>query len=142
MKSPPFVLDNSVVIAWVLGEGHAGADAVMDLLTDAEAQVPAVWPMEFGNALLAAERRRRISAADVARIRDLVLALPISVVPEVPGRVLSTVFALAREHGLSVYDATYLDLAMRNGFSLATLDTRLACAAERSGVPLFVESPG
>ena len=51
---------------------------------------------------------------------------------------LSTVLALAREHGLSVYDATYLDLAMREGAPLATLDRRLADVAQHSGVPLLV----
>jgi predicted nucleic acid-binding protein len=134
-----FVLDNSVVMAWALGEDHAGADAVMDLLVDAEAVVPSVWPLEFANVLLVAERRRRISEAQAAQIQALVLALPISIVPEAPARVLSTVLALAREHGLSVYDGTYLDLAMREGVPLATLDRRLAEAAQRCGVPLLVE---
>lgn len=139
MNARPFVLDHSVAVAWVLGEEPTGADAVMGFLEEGEARVPAVWPMEFANALLVAERRGRLSMADAARIAELILALPISVLVETPLRIVSTVLALAREQGLSVYDATYLDLAMREGLPLATLDRRLADAARRCGVPLLVE---
>lgn len=130
-----FVLDNSVVLAWVLGEPHPHADRVLDLLVDGEARVPGVWPLEFANALLAAERRGRTTHADAVLARDLVLALRIVVVPDCPDRVLEAVAALAREQGLSVYDASYLDLAMREGLPLATLDDRLQEAARRCGVP-------
>ena len=141
MKTPAFVLDNSVVIAWALGEGHTGADAVMNLLVDGEARVPSVWPLEFANVLLVGERRKRLTEADAARVREMVLSLPIAVVPDDPARVLSTVFALARQQGLSVYDATYLDLAMRDGVPFATLDGNLRDAARRCSVPLLVEEP-
>lgn len=103
-----FVLDNSVLAAWVLDEASDYA-----------------------------ERRGRLTAAEVARIRELVLALPIEVVTDHVPRVLTEVLALARHHGLSVYDASTLDLAMREGLPLATLDERLAEAARRCGVPLL-----
>ena len=141
MRTPAFVLDNSVVIAWALGEGHPGADAVMDLLVDGEARAPSVWPLEFANVLLVASRRKRLSESDAVRVREMVLSLPITVVPDDPARVLSTVFALAREQSLSAYDATYLDLAMRDGVPLATLDDDLRGAALRCSVPLLVEEP-
>ncbi len=141
MRTPALVLDNSTVIAWALGEGQPGADAVMDLLVDGEARVPSLWPLEFANVLLVAERRKRLTGADAARVREMVLSLPVTVVPDDPARILSTVLALAREQDLSVYDATYLDLAMREGLPLATVDQRLRDAARRCSVPLLVEEP-
>lgn len=131
-----FVLDNSVLVAWAFDEQSSYADAVGKSLAEKRAIVPALWPLEFGNTLLVAERRRRLTEAEAARIRDHVLSLGIEVVPDQPPRVLTEVLALARYHGLTVYDASYLDLAVREGVPLATLDERLAEAARRAGVPL------
>ena len=136
MTPSPFVVDNSVVVAWGLGEGDRYADAVIDLLTEREAHVPSVWPLEFANVLVVAERRGRLSEADALRLRELVHALPIRVVPDSTARVLSNVVALARKHHLSAYDASYLDLAMREGLPIATLDGSLRRAAGSAGVPL------
>lgn len=141
MRTPAFVLDNSVVMAWVLEEDCPGADAVMDRLAEGEARVPGIWPLEFANALVVAERRKRLTEADATRVREMVLALPIAVVPDDPARILSTALALARQQGLSVYDATYLDLAMREGLPLATVDDGLHDAARRCSVPLLVQEP-
>ena len=141
MRTPALVLDNSTVIAWALGEGHPGADAVMDLLVDGKARVPSLWPMEFANVLLVAERRKRLTEADAVRVKEMVLSLPMTVVPDDPTRILSTVLALAREQDLSVYDAAYLDLAMREGLPLATVNQKLRDAARRCSVPLLVEEP-
>ena len=137
MSARRFVLDNSVVIAWGLSEGSEYADEVIERLIDGEALVPSVWPLEFGNALLVAERRRRITEAESTRLRQLIQSLPIAVVPESVGRILSDVLQLARERSLSVYDASYLDLAMREGVPLATLDERMREAAKRCSVPLL-----
>jgi predicted nucleic acid-binding protein len=135
-----FVLDNSVVMAWALGEESPVADRVMDLLGEGEARVPGVWPLEFANALVAAERRKRLTEADTVRVREIVSALPIHVVPETPDRVLTAILGLARAQALSVYDASYLDLAMREGLPLATLDGRLWDAARRCSVGLLMEA--
>lgn len=142
MSTTPFVLDNSVVMAWTLGEDHPGADRILDLLAETEARVPGIWPLEFGNALVVAERRKRLSEADAVRAREVVLALPIRVVPETPDRVLTAIVALARSQDLSVYDACYLDLAMREGLPLATLDDRMLAAARRCSVPLLIKPAG
>jgi predicted nucleic acid-binding protein len=81
--------------------------------------------------------KKQPARARTARIRDHVLGLPIEVMPDQMGRIMTEVLALARQHGLTVYDASYLDLAMREGVPLASLDTGLVAAAERVGVPLF-----
>ncbi|MCB9538576.1 MAG: type II toxin-antitoxin system VapC family toxin [Myxococcales bacterium] len=132
-----FVLDNSVLVAWLLDESAQYADAVGARLAADQAAAPSIWPLEFANVLAVAERRGRLDAAEVVRVRDLVRALPIRVVPDPPTRVLTDVLALAREHQLSVYDASYLDLALRESLPLATLDAALAAAARRMSVPRF-----
>lgn len=109
------VLDNSVVIAWILEEGSAAADAIIGMLGEVHAVAPSIWPLELANVILASERRGRISEAEAARARDIGANLGVEVVPDHPPRVMTEVLALARLHGLTVYDASYLDLAMREG---------------------------
>ena len=134
----PLVVDCSVTMAWCFeDECDELADAVLDALADGEAWVPSLWPLEVANVLVAAERRRRLTAADSARFIELLMGLPIVVDDRSHERALSQVLAAARQLALSVYDASYLELAMRLGASLATRDTRLKAAAATAGVPLF-----
>jgi len=136
--SARFVVDNSVVMSWCFEtEGNRYAEAVLESLESVEALVPAIWPLEVGNVLLVAERKKRISQAAVVRFLALLSGLPITVEQEPPERMLKEIVALAREHGLSTYDASYLDLAMRFDLSLATQDTFLAKAAKKCKVPAF-----
>lgn len=131
------VLDNSVVMAWCfrdVGDGYA--DAVLGSLAGSEALVPGIWPLEVVNVLAAAERLRRLTETDSARFLALLADLPIRVIQEPPQRITGEILALARETGLSSYDASYLDLAMREGAPLATLDDGLRKAAARVGVQL------
>ena len=106
-------------------EDNDYANQVLERLVDAEALVPGIWPLEVSNVLLVAERNKRLGEADSARFVSLLSQLPIIVEPESPERVMGEILALARIHNLSAYDASYLDLAMRNGISIATLDTSL-----------------
>ena len=139
MSRDAFVLDNSVVMAWGLREERTDeAHRVMRMLGQAKALVPAVWPLEFADAMLVAERRKRLSEADAAWLRESILSLPISVEADTTAHVLSAVLALAREQSLSVYDASYLDLAMREGLPLATLDDRMGAAARACSVALLI----
>ena len=134
-----FVLDASVTIAWCFeDEASAYADAVLDSLLHARALAPAVWPLEISNVLAGAERRGRIDKAGSIRFVGLLMELPIIVEVETPRRVLGEILALAREYHLSSYDASYLDLAMREGVPLATQDRRLQQAAEQTGVTLYL----
>ena len=131
-----FVIDNSVVMTWCFkDEINQSADAILDRLEVSTAVVPSIWPLEVGNVLLVAERKKRLSEADSTRFIVLLAELPIIIEQEPPERMMKDILALAREHQLSTYDASYLDLAMRKGLPIATLDNRLKAAAKRSQVP-------
>lgn len=136
--SAGFVVDNSVVMSWCFeDEGNSYAEAVLESLESGEAFVPAIWPLEAGNILLVAERKKRLGQASVVRFLALLGGLPITVEQESPGRMLKEIVSLAREHGLSTCDASYLDLAMRLDLPLATQDTSLVKAAKKGKVPIF-----
>lgn len=131
-----FVLDRSVTMGWVFeDEADTYGDAVFQSLREAEALVPALWRLEVANALLVAVRRNRLPEAKAVPALDLLNSLRISV----DGRPASLhgVFAVAKQHGLSVYDAAYLDLAMRSGLPLATKDGKLRAASEAAGIPAY-----
>jgi len=131
-----FVIDNSVVMAWCFkDETSQYADHILDRLEDSTGFVPSIWPLEVSNVLLVAERKKRISEAGSTRFIALLSELPIIVEQEPPERMIKEIFALARKHKLSSYDASYLDLAMRKGLPIATLDKNLLAAAKRSKVP-------
>lgn len=141
MAGYSFVVDNSVVMSWCFAdEDNAYAESVLDCLADAEAFVPAIWPLEAGNVLLAAERRKRLAEASSACFLSLLEGLPIYVEQETPERMLKEILSIGRKYGLSTYDASYLDLAMRLGMPLASLDKRLKNAAVRCGVEIFSAS--
>ncbi len=133
----PFVVDASVALAWHFDdEVSEYADRVLERLRRDQALVPAIWPLEVANGLLIAERRKRLSAAKLARAVELTQELAISVSEQGAEVALGPVRDLARAEKLSAYDAAYLELAMREGLPLATQDAALREAAERVGVAL------
>ena len=133
-----FVIDNSVIMTWCFkDEASQYADLILDRLEVSDGFVPSIWPLEVCNVLLVAERRKRIGEADSARFIALLSELPIIVEQEPPERMIKEIFALARKHKLSSYDASYLDLAMRKGLPIATLDKKLITAAKRSKAPIL-----
>ncbi len=133
-----FVIDNSIVMSWCFeDEGNSYAEAALESLETGEAFVPAIWPLEVGNVLLVAEREKRLSHASAVRFLGLLGGLPISVEQEPPDRMLKEILSLAREHELSTYDASYLDLAMRLDLPISTLDTSLLKAARKCEVPVY-----
>ncbi|MBC2694117.1 MAG: type II toxin-antitoxin system VapC family toxin [Desulfobacteraceae bacterium] len=116
-----FVVDNSVVMTWCFkDEANQYADSILDSLEQFTAIVPSIWPLEVGNVLLVAERKKRLSEADNTRFIALLSELPITVEQEPAERMIGEIFVLAREHKLSTYDASYLDLAMKKGIPIAT----------------------
>jgi predicted nucleic acid-binding protein len=129
-----FVLDASVTMAWCFNdEVTPYTETVLDRLQSASAAVPAIWPLEVVNVLLVGERRQRLTQAQTARFLELLQALPITVHHDLK---LDSLLALGRHHGLSAYDAAYLELAARLGLPLATQDEKLRAAATTVGVSL------
>jgi len=132
-----FVLDNSIVMAWCFeDESNALADAVLEQMETMIAIVPAIWPLEVGNVLLVAERRGQLSEADSSRFLSMLANLPIQSEIETRQRAMSDILFLAREYKLSTYDASYLDLAMREGVPLASLNKGLRRVATQCQVSL------
>ena len=130
-----FVLDSSVALAWLLpDEANEPTDALADRLEQENAHVPSIWPLEVGNALIMALRRRRLSHADFDRCISSLSALPIEVdtIAKLPD-----VLLIAQRLSLSSYDAAYLELARRRGFPLATLDEKLRRACKALKVPVL-----
>jgi len=131
-----FVVDASTVIAWAhpaqsTPESNAWLDRVAD---GAELVVPSIWGLEIANALLVLQRRRVIVAADRDAALRLVRALPTVLDHDGSSRALTDLSEIAARESLSVYDASYLELALRRNLPLACRDGALQKAARRLGV--------
>lgn len=134
----PVVVDASVTLAWFLrDEGDERADEALRRLESEPAVVPPLWALEVANALVVAERRGRASEAESGRILSLIDGLPIEEDPAPREVTQRAVVELARRHDLSAYDAAYLELALRRGASLASLDESLRSAARGAGVTVL-----
>ncbi len=137
-KPGGFVLDCSIAVAWFFeDEADAYAEAVEDSLAAAAAVVPSLWRLEVANALLIGERRKRTTEAKVSAFLTLLQSLPIETDDETGLRAWHETLQLARAQQLSVYDAAYLELALRRGQPLATLDNKLKTVAGTLGVPEY-----
>ena len=130
----PFVIDASVVHDWAFAEGHPTRKSQRERLDVDVAQAPSLWWFEVRNGLRMAERRGRSSEDISASFLQAMAHFPVTI-DNAPDE--TAVLALARRHRLTVYDAAYLELALREGLELATLDTALAEAARREGVPVL-----
>jgi len=129
------VIDASVAVAWCFSdETTRFTEKVLDLVSKAaEVYVPPMWPFEVANALLTAERRKRITVTQTTSFLNRIGGLPVIVELQQVARAHDQVLSVARQHGLTVYDAAYLELAVRKGLPLATLDERLKQAAVAAG---------
>jgi predicted nucleic acid-binding protein len=133
------VLDCSIALSWFFpDEKTAFTEAALDLVALEECWVPAVWRLEFPNALLVAERRRRLTRDERLQVLDEALQLRLRVDATVAE--LRAISDLAERHALSTYDAAYLELAARQGATLVTLDKELGAAAVAAGIA--VHAPG
>jgi predicted nucleic acid-binding protein len=130
-----FVLDASVVLTWCFPDENTDlAQRVADRFKQGDtAMAPSFWPHEVLNALLAGEKRKRISEAMIRSFLEDLAALPVMLEQIPAGIVFDRIQSLSRKHGLTAYDAAYLDLALENGLALATLDEALVRARKNAG---------
>jgi predicted nucleic acid-binding protein len=128
------VIDASIAAAWAFADEHVAAERTFARVGTEEAHVPALWWYELRNVLVTGERRGRLTERETARfLQDISrLAIVIDRAPSEAG-----LLTLARRHRLTVYDAAYLELALREALPLATLDKALAGAAGAEGVSLI-----
>ena len=135
---PAFVLDASIALSWCFAdEASPETLGLLDRLETESAIVPELWLLEVGNVLLGAERRGRITQAGVTEFLNLLAALEIDVDAETAMRADREILTLAREHRLTTYDASCLELAMRLGLPLASKDQPLREAAEKLGLTIL-----
>jgi predicted nucleic acid-binding protein len=133
-----FVLDASIALAWCFAdEATPATDALLDQLADEDAAAPALWRLEVANALAVAERRGRLSVAGLTRSVSLLQRLAVSIDSEGVERAFRELLELARAEQLSVYDAAYLELALRLGLPLASKDAKLRKAGAGLGLTLL-----
>jgi predicted nucleic acid-binding protein len=133
------VLHASVAVAWCFDdEATPLTEGILDLLAKGTTVVvPAVWPLEIANAMLSAERKKRINVARATAFLGRVKAFPI-LIDSIPiGRGFDEILSVGRQHGLTANDAAYLELALRQALPLATLDDDLRRSASTAGVDLL-----
>ena len=134
-----FVVDASVGLSWLLrDETSARTDFALAQLHVEGAAAPTLWPLEIANGLLVAERRGRLTPEDASVAAEFVRTLPVKLHDLSLSRILGPIRELANHQRLTIYDAGYLDLAMREGLAIATLDGALVAAAKQVGVPLLL----
>ncbi|WP_295401140.1 type II toxin-antitoxin system VapC family toxin [uncultured Thiocystis sp.] len=137
-----FVLDNSVSMRWLFADGRAAdlayAEGILCRFEQPgnEAIVPAIWPLEVANVIVRAETRGLLTEARGAEFIGILHAMAIRVDQTTTARALTDTLQLARRFSLSAYDAAYLELALREGLGLATLDGDLRTAATKAGTEI------
>jgi predicted nucleic acid-binding protein len=135
-----FIADASVGVAWAVpSQASDATDGLLDkVATGTPLVVPTLWPFEVANSLLVLLRRKKILAPERDRALEALARLPLVVDDEGPRLALGVISALADEHGLSVYDATYLELAVRRKLPLVSRDQALCKAAQGCRVKLLL----
>lgn len=140
MSSPSdgFVMDCSLTMTWCFqDESTPETVSLMESLEEMQAHVTTHWPLEVANVLRSSERRGRLTEADADFFLSTLRVLPIVIDRATPDYAWDEIMQLARAHILTPYDAAYLELALRLGLPLATLDKELRLAAQTLSVPLL-----
>ena len=134
-----FVADASVAIAWIHpAQSTRETEAMLDHLAAGDSLVvPALWPLEVANALNVLRRRRKLTRDEVRSAIEIVRELPVVIDHEAAALAFTRLVELASEHEVTLYDATYIELATRRRLPLASNDARMKQAAIRSGVDLW-----
>jgi predicted nucleic acid-binding protein len=105
------------------------AEALKSILGDVDIFVPPLWVYEFSNALNTNIRRKRITIADASLLAAIVGQWNVQIDPNTPNPI--ELSQLARDTGLTTYDASYLELSRRLNAPLYTLDAQLSRAAQQ-----------
>lgn len=136
--SAGFVVDASVGFSWVqVSQATPETDLLLDeIAAGASAVVPSFWFLEMANILLIAQRRNRLSPAQRKASLATLEALGLTVDEAAPEAAFGKISQLAEKHTLTVYDAAYLEVALRRKLPLATRDSALIAAARQSGVKI------
>ncbi|KJW04351.1 type II toxin-antitoxin system VapC family toxin [Rickettsia argasii] len=128
-----FVLDSSIALSWLMPDEVASLDILDKTITE-EAIVPAIWELEIGNVLLCAERAKRLTINQrhqaIYTLKDLYIKIDQITLEHIWFETMD----LAVQYGLTLYDASYLELALRCGLPIATLDKSLKQASKAAGV--------
>jgi predicted nucleic acid-binding protein len=132
------ILDASMAITWLFDDEQTeAADAILERVTRDGAIVPSLFRLEIGNMLRNAERRGRCDETYTAHSFERLMRLAITIDNETDERAWAETLVLARQHDLTLYDAAYLELAVRLGGPIATCDNALVRAGERCGVEVL-----
>jgi predicted nucleic acid-binding protein len=136
--TPTLIVDCSMAMAWCFAdESTPETVRIQDRLAAEAALVPGHWFLEVANVLTMAEKRKRISSDDSQQFVQLLSLLDIQVDDETFRRAFEHILPLCRSHGLTSYDAAYLDLALRRKIPLASLDDALRQAATSLGLEVL-----
>lgn len=127
------VLDCSVAISWLLPD-EACDLAFLEQVAEKGAMVSSIWALEVANVLEMARRSGRLSDAQGFQALDTLKNLPITLDPETATHAWGDSVHIARQYTLSLYDASYLELALRKALPLATLDKQLHAALTQAGL--------
>lgn len=131
--SAGFVIDASVGFAWVHpAQSSVETEKLLEQLGNgAQVVVPSLWFIEMANSLLVLQRRKKLTADERKSALDTLGALNLTVDEESARTAFGKASELADKHGLTVYDAVYLELALRRKLPLASRDEALRQAARR-----------
>ena len=137
-----FVLDNSVSMRWLLASNKKAdqkyAEKVLKSMVDSEALVPNLWHLEATNVLLSAKKRDEIDSGEIEIFISQLENLPIHTDVNTAKQAFNRILALADAYKLSSYDAAYLELAIREGLPIATLDKDLKKAVKKTGIEIYL----
>lgn len=133
-----FVVDNSVVLSWVLkDENSKKSQKILNNLTSSRGYVPSLWPYELANALFVAQKRDRIKEVDSAAFIKHLKKLPIFIEESEYDTITKDVLSLSREHNITVYDASYMELAIRKNIAMASFDKLIIRLCQKIGIDAY-----
>jgi predicted nucleic acid-binding protein len=137
--SGSFVIDSSIGFSWIYpAQASRSTESLLQQLdAGANVVVPELWFLEIANGLLVLQRRKKLSAGERKEALNTLVALNLIVDDESGKRAFDSISELAEKHSLTVYDAAYLELAIRRNLPLASRDESLLRAARSAGVRSF-----